>query len=219
MPVDMDEFDCNFSHLSPAEFVMTCGNFADSLINHAFFGKNWVDFVTHPQQLKAILVEYKDANLAYETDGGKKNMKDRDDKRQEAHVAVVLMGQYCIMRSVEQRNPSLLDGVALKRKGRQSRSSSTKVTTLIAPVVVLKHGGPQTVIVSYNKVPGAGSNEIQVCTGDPNDEASWVLAGTFNGCRVPLTGYPPGTRLYVRVRCHGTGVPGPFSQVVSIIVI
>jgi len=53
MTVEMDEFDYNFSHLSPAEFIMTCGTFADSLLSHEYFSKNWVDFVTHPQQLKA----------------------------------------------------------------------------------------------------------------------------------------------------------------------
>jgi len=214
----MDEFDYNFSHLSPAEFFMTGGNFADSLLNHEYFSKHWADFVTHPQQLKVMLDAYKEAHLAWEADGGKKKQKERDDKRHDVHVSVVLMGQLCVMMSVHEKNPALLDTVALKRKAPIVRSSS-KTVSLIAPVVSLKHGDSGTIIVICNKVPGAGSNEIQVCLGNPNDEAAWATAGTYKGCRVTISGYEPGAKLYVRVRCHGTGVPGPFSQVVSIIVL
>jgi hypothetical protein len=218
MSVDMDEFDYNLSHLSPAEFIMTCGSFADSLLNHEYYSKNWVDFVTHPQQLKVLLDDYKEAHLACELDGGKKNQKERDDTRHEVHLSVVLMGQFCVMKSVHEKNPALLNTVALKRKTRPVRNSG-KPVNLIAPAVSLKHGDSRTIIVIYNKVPGAGSNEIQVCLGDPNDEASWRTVGIYKGCRVPISGYDPGTKLSVRVRCHGTGDPGPFSQVVSIIVL
>lgn len=218
MPLEMDEFDYNLAHLSPAEFIMTCGAFADSLLNHEYYSKNWVDFVTHPQQLKVLLEDYKQAHLAWELDGGKKNQKERDDKRHDTHLSVVLMGQFCVMKSVHEKNPALLDTVALKRKARQVRHSG-KTVNLTAPAVSLKHGESKTIMVMYNKVPGAGSNEIQVCLGDPNDEASWTTAGTYKGCRVTLSGYEPGTKVSIRVRCHGTGDPGPFSQVVSIIVL
>jgi len=123
------------------------------------------------------------------------------------------------MKSVHEKNPALLDTVALKWKARIVRSNGSKTVSLLAPVVSLKHGDSSTIIVTYNKVPGAGSNEIQVCLGDPNDEAAWKTAGTYKSCRVPISGYEPGAKLYVRVRCHGTGEPGPFSQVVSIIVL
>jgi hypothetical protein len=218
-PMPVDEFDTSLHHLSPAEFIITGGNFADSLLNHGYFKDNWVDFVTHPLQLKEKLAAYNEAVKAYDADGGKKNLKERDERRQDAHVSIVLMGQFCIMKAVHEKNPSLLDPIALKLKSRQVRTSSKIPITLVAPVITVKHSASGAITVSFNKVAGAGSNEVQVCTGDPNDESAWKFAGTYKNCRIELTGYEPGSKVYVRGRCHGTGEPGPFSQVVSIIVI
>jgi hypothetical protein len=123
-----------------------------------------------------------------------------------------------VARSISEKNPSFVEDIPLKVRTRAGRASS-KAIELTAPVATVKHGPSRTIWVSYNKVPGAGSNEIQICTGDPNNDASWRLVGTYNQCRVEVAGLEPGTKVYIRVRCHGTGAPGPWSQIVSIIVL
>lgn len=217
--MSIDYFDTAYlNHLGPSDFIVTVGNFADSLLAHPFFRDNWVDFVTHPMQLKDLLVVYKDAVTAVETDGGKKNMKIRDDARAEAYTSVVLMTQFLVMMAKHKKDFSLLDAVILKQKTKANRN--THPTTLAAPHPAVKHGKePGTVIIVYNRIPGAGSTEIQMCLGDPNaEDATWQTVGIYKYLRVPIPGLQRGTTVYFRLRCHGIGEPGPWSDVISIIV-
>ena len=148
-------------------------------------------------------------------------MQDRDDRSGDAHVSAVFMGQYVVMRSVSEQNPNLLKGVAMKLKSRSPKAISKSSGPLGTPGnLVVKHTGDSgAIVIGYSKVKFAGSYEIQVCEGDPAVEANWRTIGQYRNCRVELKGFDPGKRLYIRVRCHGTGEPGPYTQPVSIIVI
>lgn len=220
MPVA--QFDTNFGHLGPSEFIVTVGNFADCLLTHPFFKDNWPDFVTHPIVLKEQLSSYHEALKAVEVDGGRKNIKNRDDSRHQAHASAVLMGQYVVMRSISEQQPDFLESVGLKLKTpiARSRALSKSSSVLLAPEnVTLKHGTSGTILVSYTKVPGAGSYEIFIGEGDPSSEQSYAGVGQYNWCRVEVKGLEPAKKINVKVRCHGAGEPGPFSQPVTIIVL
>jgi len=220
MPVA--QFDTNFRHLRPSEFMITLGNFADSLLSHPFFKDNWPDFVTHPTKLKEQLSSYHKAVKAVELEGGRKNLKNRDDSRHQAHASAVLMGQYVVMRSISEKQPDFLESVGLKLKAPIARSRATGKgsSVLLAPEnVTLKHGTSGTILVSYSKVPGAGSYEIFIGEGDPSSEQSYAGVGQYNWCRVEVKGLEPAKKINVKVRCHGAGEPGPFSQPVTIIVL
>lgn len=218
MPVE--QFDTNFHLLSPAEFIRTLNTFADSLLNHYFFSKNWPDYLTHPLTLKEEVTAYHVAQLAAEADGGRKNLKERDDCREKAHRSAVFMSQYVIHRAFSENQPNFLDEVSLKRKVRAPKSSTGKPSKLSAPENLdLRHGrNPGEVVVSYGRVDGAGTYEILVCKGNPDRDEDWSVAGQFKTRRIALTGHEPGTRLFIKVRCHGTGDPGPFTRYESIIV-
>ncbi len=57
------------------------------------------------------------------------------------------------------------------------------------------------------------TNEVQTNTGDPNTEADWHTKGIFQGGRADLTGFTPGTVVWVRVRTVGLkGVMGIWSD-------
>jgi hypothetical protein len=214
----VDQLDTNLRDLTHSEVMLTVGNTTDFLIDHYFFKDNWPTYLTHPTQLKEDLRAYHGVVQAVQTDGGKKNQKEREERFNNIQVTFDLFGQYVVMRSISENKPSFLEEIPLKLKTRLSRGPS-KTVQLAAPIVALKHGQPKSILVSYNKVSGAGSNEIQICTGAPNDEASWRTVGTYSQCRVEVPGLEPGSRVHVRVRCHGTGTPGPWSEVVSIIVL
>jgi hypothetical protein len=63
-------------------------------------------------------------------------------------------------------------------------------------------------------------NEVWICTGDPNVEANWHLAGTFSGGKAILTGLTPGATLWVRVRTVGLkSVMGAWSDPAKIMVV
>ena len=219
MPVS--QFDTNFSDLSNSEFIVTLGNMADLLATHPFFKDNWPDYLPTPQKLKEQVNAFNDAVSAAEADGGHKNLKGRDEKRQEAQASAVFMGQYVVMRSVSENDPSFLDSIGLKLKTKPSKNNKPASSVLPPPdSVVVKHGTESgTVVVSHSKVAGAGSYEVQICQGDPNVEASWSTVGQYSKCRTLVRALEPATKVHFRIRCHGAGDPGPYSNYVSIIVL
>lgn len=221
MPV-VDQIDTSvLNGLSPREFIGVVGDFSQSLATHRYFKDHWVDFVTHPLTLNEQLVLYHDAVVVAETIGGHKSTVDRDDRRNEVCISVQLMAQYVVMRAYSEKDPTLLNDIVFKVKARPVKSGNKRPKTLIAPTsVAVKHGPDSgSVVVSYDQVPYAGSYEIQVCTGDPNVETSWQPGKQYSNRRVTLQGLEPASMIYIRVRCHGTGEPGPYSNNVNIIVL
>lgn len=70
-----------------------------------------------------------------------------------------------------------------------------------------------TVIARYKPQRQPSTNEVQVNTGDPNNEADWHTKGMFRGGRAELNGFTPGTVIWVRARTVGLkGVMGAWSD-------
>ena len=63
-----------------------------------------------------------------------------------------------------------------------------------------KSGG---VLARYRPARRHSMNEVQVSTGDPNDESAWQTHGYYPRGRAELTGLPPGAIIWVRVRTVG----------------
>lgn len=77
-----------------------------------------------------------------------------------------------------------------------------------------------SILARYRPTRRHGGNEVQVTTGDPNDESGWRRHGVFPGGRAELTGLPPGALIWVRVRTNGLkGVVGAWSDPAQIRVI
>lgn len=69
------------------------------------------------------------------------------------------------------------------------------------------------VLARYVPPRRRGANEVQITTGDPNDESGWKIHGYFPGGLAELTGLPPGALIWVRVRAVGLrGVMGAWSD-------
>jgi hypothetical protein len=70
-----------------------------------------------------------------------------------------------------------------------------------------------SILARYRPTRLRSGNEVQVTTGDPNDESGWQRHGIFPGGRAELTGLPPGALIWVRVRTLGLkGVMGAWSD-------
>lgn len=68
-------------------------------------------------------------------------------------------------------------------------------------------------VARYKPERSPSTNEVQTCTGDPNNEADWHTKGMFRGGKAELDGYTPGTVVWVRVRTVGLkGVMGSWSD-------
>ncbi len=217
--MSVNQLGTNLSDLSHSEFVLVVGDFANRLLVHSFFKNNWPDYITHPLKLKEQLAAYHEAAVVVDADGGRKNLKDRDSKREAICDSVTLMAQYVVMRANSENDPSLLENLGLKLKEKPVRSRKPK-DSVVSTTISAKHGSDSgEVIVTYRKVDGAGTYELEICQSDPNVEEAWSTVGQYSYCRVPLRGLEPAKRVYFRVRCHGTGAPGPYSHYIGIIVL
>jgi len=68
-------------------------------------------------------------------------------------------------------------------------------------------------VARYKPERSPSTNEVQTCTGDPNNAADWHTKGLFRGGRAVLDGFTPGTVVWVRVRSVGLkGVMGAWSD-------
>lgn len=66
-----------------------------------------------------------------------------------------------------------------------------------------------TMIASADSLAGAGSYELNICTGDPAVEANWSDKGTFlHDSEITTDGYTPGKIYYARLRGIGSNGPG-----------
>lgn len=85
----------------------------------------------------------------------------------------------------------------------------------------LRHGDDSGIVVARYRVSRAhSSNEVQVTTGDPNNEAGWVAKGSFSGGKAILEGLTVGSTIWVRVRTvTGQNQHGPWSDPAKITVI
>ncbi|MEY2563247.1 MAG: hypothetical protein QOH88_1440 [Verrucomicrobiota bacterium] len=77
-----------------------------------------------------------------------------------------------------------------------------------------------TIVARYRPDRQRSINEVQINTGDANKESDWKPAGMFSGGKANLSGFTPGTVIWVRVRTVGLkGVMGAWSDPAKIMVV
>lgn len=84
----------------------------------------------------------------------------------------------------------------------------------------LEHGTLRgTIVARYQTGRNPSMNEVQVTTGNPNDEAGWRMMAIAKGLKATVAGLIPGTHIWVRVRTVGLrGVMGAWSDPAEIFV-
>lgn len=91
-----------------------------------------------------------------------------------------------------------------------------------APTEVrIKHGTVGgTIVVQFKPDRKRAISEIQLNTGDPNNEGGWVHAVSTTGEKAGITGLTVGSTQWVRVRTYGAGnTPGAWSDPAKITVV
>lgn len=83
-----------------------------------------------------------------------------------------------------------------------------------------KHGRVSGSVHFYtNGWEGKGSAEVQICEGNPADEASWRMLNIFHTCRMRQDGLESAKRCYFRGRLRNDAGNGPWSEVVELIIL
>ncbi|MBI3878904.1 MAG: hypothetical protein HY301_02435, partial [Verrucomicrobia bacterium] len=169
---------------------------------------NAATFTTPPVTMaaRATLITTYTTKLAARASRAKLDVIAFNDARAALEDALALLGNY-------------VNGVAKGDAGKVAQSGfpsyvTGHTITNAAPAAPadlrLRPGDVSGSIVARCKPDRPNStNEVQICTGDPNVEANWQTKGIFPGGRAELTGLTPGAVVWVRVRTVGPkGVMG-----------
>jgi phosphodiesterase/alkaline phosphatase D-like protein len=117
------------------------------------------------------------------------------------------------------KDPSVLANLGIAPKKPASKIANQASVT--APKAKATHGKVTgSVVLKSDKVAGSASMEVQFCQGDPLQEGSWSAGEHFPHCsHMEIRGLEPGKMYYFRVRCLGNDGHGPWSAIISLMVI
>lgn len=217
----LDLLEANFKSLSHADLVVRVGGIADALMVHPHYPLPWPDVVPNPEQLKEQVEKFA-AALNAAANGDRQKILERDSCRIDVEQDVALAAQYVIMKSIKEKNPTMLlnTGFALKNRNYNKSSSNAVVGP---PTNFTVRFGPAsgTVFARATRQPGAATHDLQICEGgDPTLDESWRDLGQFVRCsRIEVKDLEPGKRYSFRIRARGINGPGAWSSIVSLIVI
>ena len=179
------------------------------------------DPTLYPTRLK-ITTAYGNFETAFDKaiTGGKTEMDERDRTRLIMEQILKDFAPYPEVLAKNANDVTLLDITGYDRY--QSHSGPVPAPSVTeGPQLKLKRATISGVIIlSISKVPGTGTYETQLCTGDPSVPGNWKTALMTTKCRsIELTGLTPGQLYYIRARAIGSKGPGAWSDVASMMAV
>ncbi len=156
------------------------------------------------------LIDDYDAKFLLRANNAKTDIVAFNTARAALEESLGVLGHY--VNSVAKGDPAIvvLSGFPSYGTGHAVDTSAPAAPTDLR----LRHGDQSGGIVARYKPSRARStNEVQSYTGDPNVEANWTTKGILQGGRAELTGFTPGTVVWIRVGTVGPkGVMGLWSD-------
>lgn len=183
---------------------------------HHFHGPKWSDWVPGPARFRQHAVELTEGMEAAKNKDREK-VRELEEKHAETLLSIHLNANYIAMRSIHEKDESLLHNVGYILKDPHSKKEKAAVLKSQMSLKV-KNGGEGTVTVTFERDPAAGLYHLQLCKGEPSGEGSWQEGGLHRGCRVVVGSLDRASWYYFRGRSHGDNETGPWSQPVGIIV-
>ena len=186
---------------------------------HDQMDANAATFATPPVTMAALqtLITTYDAKLVARASNASADVLALNTAREELDEALRVLGHY-------------VNGVAKGDATIVNQSGFPAYTTARTPDTT-PPAAQQNLKLTQGELPGSlvarykpdrknSTNEVQTNTGDPNTESAWQTKGIFQGGKAELTGYTPGSLVWVRVRTVGLkGVMGTWSDPAQIRVI
>ncbi len=196
----------DFSGYTAPELGPVAQNIHDKvLLNVATFATPSVTMTA----LQTLITTY-DSKLVARASGAKADTLAFNEARGELEESLGVLGNY--VNGVAKGN-----AVIVEQSGYPSYETdkAPDTTPPAAPIdLKLRQGDLSGVIVArYKPQRQRSTNEVQINTGDPNTEADWHTKGLFQSGRAEMSGFTPGTVVWVRVRTVGLkGVMGAWSD-------
>jgi hypothetical protein len=207
----------SFQRLSEADFQAKAGHILASLTGNPHYPQPWAAQAPSLEQLNHALNAYREAYHASLTHDTVK-IRQRNDARQALTELFVRLAPYLEM--LAQGDTDILTGTGydLRKEPQRGQNSGT----LPAPGGLRVAHGPLSgsLEVRVDRLPGAGSYEVQTAQGDPTQEANWKHALTSTtSTHIPLENLNPGQTYWVRVRAIGSAGNGVWTEAVNVIVV
>ena len=195
-----------FERLSEPAFDTKTDLIANSLKSNANFPEPWPAPVPPLADLATAVANYHTLYEAAEN-GDKLKITGRDQARTVLTTLLKKLAPYLEL---------IADGDVTKLEStgydlRHDIVQSNNGNPLPAPLnfTFARGQASGTMTAGADSLPGAGSYELNICTGDPSVEANWKDQGTFKHCsNIVTNGYTPGTIYYARLRGIGNNQPG-----------
>ena len=196
----------DFSNYTAPELSPAAHTIFDSLTLNA------ASFPTLPVTLLVLgaQIETYDEKLAARVSRAKRDVIAFNEARAVLEDSLTQLGNY--VNIVAKGNPML---VGLSGFPSYDTSRTPDTSPPAAPTNLRLSQGELTgsFVARYKPERSPSTNEVQTCTGDPNNAADWHTKGMFRGGRAELDGFTPGTVVWVRVRSVGLkGVMGAWSD-------
>jgi hypothetical protein len=198
-----------FKTLSEPDFDAKAALIYDSLKDNKNFPQPWLANVPQPADLETAVTNYHVLFIAAQS-GDHEKITSRG-------VARTLLTK--IFKKLAPYLESVADGSVSKLQTtgydlRHDIVRSTSPDPLPAPQNLRFYRGDLsgTMVNKASILRGAGSYQLQICTGDPAIEANWRDHGMSMHCsNIVTSGYTPGMVYYSRLRGIGTNGPGAWA--------
>jgi len=185
---------------------------------HPFHSVNWPDWVPGASNFRQHAAVLSSTGKAAENkDRGK--VKERDQEHADTLLSISLNANYIVMRSIHEKDESLLHNVGYVLKNKTKKSNGTSISNTPLALKIKTGPDPGSVTVRFEKDMAAGSYQLQICKGEPVGEESWGDQAYYKGRRVTVSNLDRASWYYFRVRSHGNNTTSPWSAPVGIIVV
>ena len=211
-------FYLNFRNMSNSKFILYLAGIADALEVHPGY-QNLPPDVPNSGKFRDVenrlILGEKAAQY-----GDSQKKAERDAIRAEGEEIAVALANWAVIRYLASKDPSLLANLGIEIKKPATKKAQQASDTAPSNVKATHGKVSGSAVLRCGRVQGYASLEVQYCLGDPTQEASWGLGVHFPHCsHMELTGLEPGKMYHFRVRYLGNNGHGPWSAVISMMVI
>lgn len=214
MPVE--RHDINVNDLSDGDLILKTRDFGRRCEENAAFKEGVNPCVPGPANYR----ELADALTAAVEDGPGGNPKEVEAIRERIVRSMTYSTQYIVMFSDHHGDPGIMKTIGFELKTR-SYKKATHAGPPPRPLGVTVTDDTEeqgTISIKVSNRPRNGSVEVQVSEGSPTDEASYWRLGNFYACRFKAKGLAPVKKYHVRCRFDTPSGPGPWSEIITVVV-
>ncbi|HBG06744.1 MAG: hypothetical protein A2075_14615 [Geobacteraceae bacterium GWC2_58_44] len=217
--MSQDILDTNFSGLSTGDFILLMHIFADKIAVHPSFTGPCPEYVSGSEKLMHLAEQLFVLDRAA-AGHDKDKMAEKKALRAESEQRLTFNANHLVMLSQHRKEPELLlnAGYELKHKS-YSRSTSIPLPGVPTKFTVKNGSVPGTVIATVNRPQNFRSVELQYTEADPLAEASWRSMEIFYQCRMERKGLDSVKKYHFRARYQNAAGTGPWSAIVTLVVV